>query len=673
MTSSIQKRGFLGLLVLLVLIFSTGSKVSAQYGLLWHTPKADSLNFPNNQYECPIFDTHWNIFDIDEIRGNKQSVKSHTIVTRDFNNNGYCDLFVAFAYPYHSAEHDSLPPEESFIPYLLMLFNPETGELEDASHLIENNVGQPHSRKVVSGDLNNNGVLDFAIVGHPTADGEDYSYLDIVLSTESGWKQVNLNQATREYGDYESSFEWGYYHGMAMGDVNNNGFQDLVVSNWTNDQGLITFLNNKDGTFNKFYGIGNPEIEHRQSFNNELYDVNGNGCLDIVMSGGGDYGAIILYGSCDGYFGETYTKVNVTSDSLFADALFQHFVFTDFNNNGLPDMVAAVSKHDYSDWRFLFFENQGWEDGKVHFSDISDRINPALLDQDFYYDYASNSWGDFFAVYDINGNGRKDIVIPAFFDMSGSSEFFETHEVPGYAPTFFLINDGDGSYHYAKYPLTKEIKEVETHQTNDSLYIHFDLEVLVDASHHEWYNHEVIDFRGEIKDFLIYHSSEPFVYRDEDGVSKAVLKTNVREGEDFPHFIKPISSVMFNPENDTTYFRLTYKDEHGIEFPLSPLFIHSELNVDVEDFQNQNFALEQNFPNPFRGSTQIEFLLPVFTHVKLEVYTTLGEKISLLLDRQMEAGIHSVSFNGDSLPGGVYIYRLSTPGFTRSRLMYLLE
>ncbi len=668
-----KNRHLLCLPVLLSIIFITNSKLSAQYGFLWHTPKADSLNFTNNQYECPIFDNHWNIFDIDEIRGNRQSVKSHAIITRDFNNNGFCDLFVAFAYPYHSAEHDSLPPEESFIPYLLMLFNPETGKLEDFSNLIENNVGQPHSRKVVSGDLNNDGILDFAIVGHPTADGEEYSYLDVVLSTETGWKQANLSRPTTECCDVEDSFDWGYYHGMAMGDVNNNGFLDIVVSNWHNNQGLITFLNNGDGTFDHFYGIINPQIEHKKSFNNELYDINGNGCLDIVMSGGGDYEAIILYGSCDGYFGETYTKLNVTSDSLFINGLFQHFVFTDLNENGLSDMVVAVSKHDYSEWRFLFFENQGEHDGEVYFSDISNLINPNLLDQGFYYDYASSHWADFFAVYDINNDGNSDIVIPAFFDMWGSSEFFETHEVPGYSPTFFLINDGNGSYHYAKYPLTKEIDEVETQKTGDSLYIHFDLELLVDSWHHEWYKNEVTDFRGEISEYLIYHSNEPFIFRDEDGVSKSSPEVKIREVEDVPHYIKPITLSMFQSANDTTYFRLTYIDEHGVEFPLSPLFVNSEFHVDLDIFENQPFVLNQNFPNPFHTNTQIEFSLPTFAYVKLEVYTTFGQKVSVLLDQNMDAGAHTVSFNGGSLPGGVYIYRLSTTDFTQSRLMYLLK
>jgi len=90
------------------------------------------------------------------------------------------------------------------------------------------------------------------------------------------------------------------------------------------------------------------------------------------------------------------------------------------------------------------------------------------------------------------------------------------------------------------------------------------------------------------------------------------------------------------------------------------------------------FALDQNYPNPFNPSTIIHFALPKQTHVRLEVYSILGELVSTMLDQEMEPGFHRVEFSGrDShgrtLAAGMYIYRMVTPGFTEAKKMILLK
>ncbi|MGC8897708.1 MAG: ammonia-forming cytochrome c nitrite reductase subunit c552 [Bacteroidota bacterium] len=87
-----------------------------------------------------------------------------------------------------------------------------------------------------------------------------------------------------------------------------------------------------------------------------------------------------------------------------------------------------------------------------------------------------------------------------------------------------------------------------------------------------------------------------------------------------------------------------------------------------------SFALMQNYPNPFNPSTEIEFQLPRSTFVTLTVYNILGARIrELIANRKMEAGNHAVVFDAENLPGGVYLYRLSTPEFTQTRKMILLR
>ncbi len=595
-------------------VFLTPYLTHAQYGFLWNQPKEDPLNYTNNQFECPLFEPFWNVFDLSEKKGDKSAVDSRMVV-RDFNNNGYCDVFVGFGYPYDVAESDGFPPEKSFTPFFLMLFNPDTGELEDASHLIKNNVGQPLTRKIVSGDLNNDGILDFAIASHHTDNGEYYSYLDIVLSTEDGWEQINLIQSLGGGCSSEESFVCGYFHGLSIGDLNNNGYLDLVLSN-ADEKGIITFLNEGNGEFTHFYSITNPEIPKKESFTNELYDINGDGCLDTIMSIGGPYGAVILYGSCDGYFGETFTELQITSENSFSSGLFQHYVFTDMNGNGLSDLVASVTNDDYSDWRFVFYENRGVQDGKVIFEEISDRINPGLQEQGLYKKNDAYSWIDFFSVYDFNNDGYKDITLHQFFDMGTNNFFFHRY----YVSSRFLINDGSGSFYYAKYPLTKEIELARSFKSNDSLFINFDIELLIDHLHHEEYKNVVTDLRGEISEWILYYNDQPFLYREDAGVSRMPPRVTNRYGNEPNHYMESLTLGIDRFFEETTYIRVAYIDQYGVEFPLSPLFSYQNLFdeyiiADTEDDQvfitgDAGWKQTDNFRDSYGGAASPAWQVP---------------------------------------------------------------
>lgn len=69
-------------------------------------------------------------------------------------------------------------------------------------------------------------------------------------------------------------------------------------------------------------------------------------------------------------------------------------------------------------------------------------------------------------------------------------------------------------------------------------------------------------------------------------------------------------------------------------------------------------GLLQNYPNPFNTSTQITFSLPRDTYVILRVYNLLGNEIATLIDGWRSAGIHSVTWNAEGTPSGVYVCRL---------------
>ena len=74
----------------------------------------------------------------------------------------------------------------------------------------------------------------------------------------------------------------------------------------------------------------------------------------------------------------------------------------------------------------------------------------------------------------------------------------------------------------------------------------------------------------------------------------------------------------------------------------------------------KEFALMQNFPNPFNPTTTIRFQLPVQASVTLELYNILGQRVRFLLDQQqLSAGTHNITLDASSLATGVYFYRLT--------------
>ena len=98
---------------------------------------------------------------------------------------------------------------------------------------------------------------------------------------------------------------------------------------------------------------------------------------------------------------------------------------------------------------------------------------------------------------------------------------------------------------------------------------------------------------------------------------------------------------------------------------------------DEEDLLSKNklqFSLEQNYPNPFNPSTTISYQLPVNSTVTLKLYNNLGQEIETLIDKNQDAGFHSIQFTIDSrLASGVYFYRLSTNEFYQTKKMMLIK
>jgi len=83
--------------------------------------------------------------------------------------------------------------------------------------------------------------------------------------------------------------------------------------------------------------------------------------------------------------------------------------------------------------------------------------------------------------------------------------------------------------------------------------------------------------------------------------------------------------------------------------------------------------LHNNYPNPFNPTTKISFSLSKSDQIKLEVFDLSGRIISTLIQGDMSAGTHHVTFDAANLASGVYLYRLTGNQFTQTSKMTLVK
>lgn len=94
------------------------------------------------------------------------------------------------------------------------------------------------------------------------------------------------------------------------------------------------------------------------------------------------------------------------------------------------------------------------------------------------------------------------------------------------------------------------------------------------------------------------------------------------------------------------------------------------ISENIED----DFKLEQNFPNPFNPSTKISFNLKKAAHVTLKMYDVSGKEVATLADEQKESGAYELTLNAEMLSSGIYYYTFIVNGeIVETKRMVLLR
>lgn len=92
----------------------------------------------------------------------------------------------------------------------------------------------------------------------------------------------------------------------------------------------------------------------------------------------------------------------------------------------------------------------------------------------------------------------------------------------------------------------------------------------------------------------------------------------------------------------------------------------------------EKLSLSQNYPNPFNPETHINFAVPSFSHVKVEIFNVLGQRIKTLVSGEYQAGNYRIVWdgtnsNGEKVSSGIYLYKLQVGAETVSKKMILTK
>ncbi|MDR3668985.1 MAG: S8 family serine peptidase [Ignavibacteriaceae bacterium] len=127
--------------------------------------------------------------------------------------------------------------------------------------------------------------------------------------------------------------------------------------------------------------------------------------------------------------------------------------------------------------------------------------------------------------------------------------------------------------------------------------------------------------------------------------------------------------------------RIVIQNKYGnkTEYLLEPAFIVGEyLSTHTIDSVKTahglaDYYLSNNYPNPFNPQTNIEYTLPVRSHVEIKVFDILGREVAKLVDIDQDEGKYRINFNASRLSSGIYFYSIRAGAYVNTKKMLLLK
>jgi hypothetical protein len=161
---------------------------------------------------------------------------------------------------------------------------------------------------------------------------------------------------------------------------------------------------------------------------------------------------------------------------------------------------------------------------------------------------------------------------------------------------------------------------------------------------------------------------DPFRWLDLDRYGGVASPGNISD------MVLTFTSVGIEPGEYESNMVIRSNDPHTPEI-IIPVKLNVSTVIAVEETTDipREFVLLQNYPNPFNPVTVIAFRLPETERIRLEVYDIVGRRVATLVDDEVSAGEHQITYDVSGLSSGVYIYRITSNAGTLNRKMVVAK
>jgi hypothetical protein len=457
----------------------------------------------------------------------------------------------------------------------------------------------------------------------------DYGYLGAFSGTECRGIAVPVYYSP---GDHYV-FELECYSNTASGESLTFKYYDPL-----ND--LIYDLN-KTITFNSnmSVGDGNSPVEMHNPFNKIIsftqgwnwFSVNAwqdDMTLGNILSGAADGDYIkdqvssATYNSSTGWFG-SLSELNPVR-------LYKFKSNNSFNIEypGVPVDINSVSINVVSGWNWIGFLPQASMPIEIALSSLAlddfDYIKNNSRSATYYKDYG---WfGSLTELFPDNGYMMKlknagTLTYPGGYLKKGGKPIVREEEE---------LFESSGFQHNGTLTASVLIDGNETGSENDILYAYVNDEL-----------------RGVAKG-KYFSPANNLVFT-------LMIHSNISEGEE-------VEFRYHNALRDKTYRcreKVVFKKEMIVGNAVSPYRLNVELSQTTSVEKNNNDLLLLNaYPNPFKQQLTIEYNLHESAKVRLRIFNTYGQQVNSLVDEVQIAGPHTVRWDSEEQPEGVYFIRL---------------
>ena len=154
-----------------------------------------------------------------------------------------------------------------------------------------------------------------------------------------------------------------------------------------------------------------------------------------------------------------------------------------------------------------------------------------------------------------------------------------------------------------------------------------------------------------------------------DSAITVIAEAQVRNFQRWPildQYVWPNAYVGGSFENEIDYLtdwitdRLEWMDEQAMRADDDPQLILS-------------YRLDPAYPNPFNPTTTIGLAIPYTTFVTVKIYDIAGREIITLMNGDLVAGQHTMTWDGSEQSSGVYFVHLKSDDFTQTRKIMLMK